>query len=220
MRGRAAPSGAAGQDETLIDTLLYDLLDVAPSASPAEIKQAHRVAAKRLHPDAGGDAARFVAVTRAYRVLSDPERRRRYDETGLFDAAEADTAQADLVVTLSSALNLVLSRTALSIDSTDVVAEMRRLIQAGREVAEEELAGIAARLGALQEARGQIRRRDSQENLFLAVIDAQIRKLSRAQVVKRGVLDAQARAAEELERYDSVVEVIRSVQSGVEDEGA
>lgn len=198
----------------MIDTLLYDLLDVAPTASPAEIKQAHRLAAKRLHPDAGGDAARFAAVTRAYRVLSDPERRRRYDETGLFDAAQADAAQADLIVTLSSALNHVLSRTALPIDSTDIVTEMRRLIEAGREVARDELAGIEARLAALREARGRIRRKDSQENLFLAVIDGQIRKLARAQVLKRSVLDAQSHAVEELERYDSVVEMIRAVQPG------
>lgn len=199
----------------MIDTLLYDLLDLVPTASPAEIKQAHRAAAKRFHPDAGGDAARFVAVTRAYRVLSDPERRRRYDETGLFDAAEADTAQADLVVTLSSALNHVLSRTQIPIDSTDIVAEMRRLIEAGREVARDELAGIETRLAALQEARTRIRRKDERENLFLAVIDGQIRKLARAQVLKRSVLDAQRHAVEELERYDSVVEMIRAVQPGV-----
>ena len=199
----------------MIDTLLYDLLDVAPTASPAEIKQAHRLAAKRLHPDAGGDAARFVAVTRAYRVLSDPERRRRYDETGLFDAAEADTAQADLIVTLSSALNHVLSRTTLPIDSTDIVAEMRRLIEAGREVAQDELTGIEARLTALREARTRIRRKDSRENLFLAVIDGQIRKLARAQVSKRNALAAQERALDELAGYDSLVEVIRAVQPGL-----
>lgn len=198
----------------LIDTLLYDLLGIEPAATAAEIKAAHRAAAKRFHPDRGGDSARFVAVTRAYNVLSDPKLRRRYDETGLFDAAEADAAHADLVVTLSSALNHVLSRTRLSIDSTDLVVEMRRLIGIGRDVVAEELAEIEARLAALQAARQRIRRKDEAENLFLGVIDNQIRKLARAQIAKRTVIEAQARAIEELERYDSMVDIIRSVQGG------
>lgn len=198
----------------LIDTLLYDLLGIEPAATAAEIKAAHRAAAKRFHPDRGGDGARFVAVTRAYHVLSDPALRRRYDETGLFDAAEADAAHADLVVTLASALNHVLSRTRLPINGTDFVAEMRRLIAAGRDVVGEELADIEVRLAALQAARQRIRRKDAAENLFLAVIDSQIRTLARAQVAKRGVIEVQGRAIEELERYNSVVDVIRAVQPG------
>ena len=195
------------------------MLDVEPSASADAIKLAHRAAAKRFHPDRGGDEARFLAVTRAYHVLSDPEKRRRYDETGLYDGAEADSVHADLIVTLSGALNHVLSRTLLPLDSTDVVAEMRRLIEAGREVAAEELAGLEKRLDALRGARGRIRSRDGRENLFQLVIDGQIRRLSRQQGAKRGVLEAQNRALAELERYDSVVEMILSVQPGLEPEG-
>jgi curved DNA-binding protein CbpA len=199
----------------LIDTLLYDLLDIEPTADASEIKRAHRAAAKRFHPDRGGDEARFVAAMRAYSVLSDPQKRRRYDETGLYDAAEADSARADLIVTLSGALNHVLSRTALPVDSTDVVAEMRRLIEAGREVAAEELTNLDARLAALRAARKRVRSRDGRENLFLLVIDGQIRRLAHLQTQKRTVLESQRHALDELERCDSVVEMVRSVQPGL-----
>jgi len=194
---------------------LYDLLGIAPSASPAEVKFAYRMVAKRHHPDLGGNPDRFVALTQAYDILSDPGRRQIYDETGQFDAAAAENRQRDLIVTLSSALERVLSKSRLPIESTDLVGEMRRLVDAGRLILAEELAELQARLASLEKARDRIRRKDNRENLFLLVIDTQIANLREAETSKRQVHDAQKRALEELERYDSVVDVIRSVQSGL-----
>ncbi|MFP5310219.1 MAG: molecular chaperone DnaJ [Actinomycetes bacterium] len=61
---------------------LYDLLGVSPDASADEIKRAYRRRARESHPDAGGDEEVFKQVTHAYQVLSDPERRSRYDRFG------------------------------------------------------------------------------------------------------------------------------------------
>ncbi len=61
----------------------YEVLAVPVDASAAELKAAYRQLAWRLHPDRNqGDlkkAERFKALTEAYGVLSDPEKRAKYD---------------------------------------------------------------------------------------------------------------------------------------------
>ena len=62
---------------------LYEELGVARGATPDEISAAYRTRAKELHPDARPDdgtaAERFTRLGAAYRVLSNPEERARYD---------------------------------------------------------------------------------------------------------------------------------------------
>ena len=56
----------------------YELLEVKPGASQAEIKSAHRSLVKVLHPDAGGSQIMFRLVQEAYETLSDPAKRAAY----------------------------------------------------------------------------------------------------------------------------------------------
>src|ERR1041384_8371372 len=59
----------------------YVILGVATGATLEEIKTAFRRRALELHPDTSGlQSEPFLEVQEAYRVLSDPVRRRRYDE--------------------------------------------------------------------------------------------------------------------------------------------
>lgn len=61
---------------------LYAVLEVNRTARKSTIVKAFRRLARKRHPDCGGDAVKFEQLKRAYEVLSDPIKRKRYDETG------------------------------------------------------------------------------------------------------------------------------------------
>ena len=64
----------------------YEVLGVAKGASEAEIKKAYRQMALKFHPDKNpGDKAaedKFKEAAEAYEVLSNPEKKSRYDQFG------------------------------------------------------------------------------------------------------------------------------------------
>ncbi|KAI4598884.1 hypothetical protein KJ359_002299 [Pestalotiopsis sp. 9143b] len=69
------------------ETKLYDQLGCKPEATQDEIKKAYRKAALKWHPDKNKDspqaAERFKECSQAYEILSDPEKRKTYDQFGL-----------------------------------------------------------------------------------------------------------------------------------------
>jgi molecular chaperone DnaJ len=59
----------------------YEVLGISRGSSDAQIKRAFRELARKYHPDMtpGVEGTRFRAIVEAYRVLSNPQKRRKYD---------------------------------------------------------------------------------------------------------------------------------------------
>ena len=64
----------------------YQTLEVSPQASPAVIKAAYHALVGIHHPDKGGKEDAFDAIVKAYKVLSDPDAREKYDLAGRSNA--------------------------------------------------------------------------------------------------------------------------------------
>jgi hypothetical protein len=59
----------------------YEVLQISPNADPDMIHRVYRLLAQRYHPDnkESGDEKAFRAITDAYKILSEPEKRAKYD---------------------------------------------------------------------------------------------------------------------------------------------
>ena len=78
--GKATSGGEGGvPSNQAVD--YYEILQISPNAEPETVHRVYRLLAQRCHPDntETGNEAQFRALSDAYRVLSDPEQRARYD---------------------------------------------------------------------------------------------------------------------------------------------
>jgi curved DNA-binding protein CbpA len=73
---------------------LYEELGLNSNATLSEIKQRYRELAQIYHPDKGGDEEKFKRISLAYEILSDPIRRKNYDENKNFDDKPSLRSQA------------------------------------------------------------------------------------------------------------------------------
>src|ERR1700685_980765 len=84
----------------------YEVLQISPNADPDMIHRVYRLLAQRYHPDnkESGDEKAFRAITDAYKVLSEPEKRAAYDVSlhayrqvrwRIFDQCQASIGKVD-----------------------------------------------------------------------------------------------------------------------------
>lgn len=72
-------AGDAGEPEAFVD--YYELLQISHNADPETVHRVFRIMASRYHPDnkETGDNEKFLLLTKAYSILSDPARRASYE---------------------------------------------------------------------------------------------------------------------------------------------
>lgn len=135
---------------------LYETLGVAPDATPLQIKAAFRARAKTLHPDAGGGAEEFAALCEAHDVLSDPERRRRYDDTGSATQQRSEAAiEAQVLNNVYAVIAKALTDARYDETTNDMAKIIRLDLAQGTSVGMSKIAEMKKRLA---KARGMLDR--------------------------------------------------------------
>jgi curved DNA-binding protein CbpA len=128
----------------------YEVLGVAPSATPAEIKKAYYMKAKLSHPDRHRDDpdahAKFQRIGEAYQVLSDEKLRANYDregKQGVEGAPKVDAASMYAMIFGSEKFEPIIGELQIAtqmqednsqLSSTRFESKLRRFRQKRREV--------------------------------------------------------------------------------------
>jgi hypothetical protein len=181
----------------------YRMLGLPRRATAEDVKRAYRQLAKRHHPDHGGDRERFEAIHAAYEVLSDEDRRRKYDQTGEVDPRKADNTMAEVMSILMPALPAVLAEIAKQggkLDSEDVVGHLKTAIKNAEKNLVNQRTELAKTKKALEESLPRFEVDDGQPNLLAAAAREHLRHIDAATTNFNGELGRIKKALEYLKR--------------------
>lgn len=190
-------------------TDLYDTLGVDKTADAATIKKAFRSRAKKHHPDAGGDAKKFHALVKAHDVLSDPQRRAKYDETGdESDKPNADNVEAMARSRAMEAVGAAMQANLKNLAYVDIVSEAKVHVRVNIAAIEKNIAGIQEGCDLLRQAVKRFRKKKrkapsaSPDDLLIQVIMGQINMQEREIGERREAMKPFARALEILGEWE------------------
>jgi curved DNA-binding protein CbpA len=139
-------------------TDLYRTLGVRKNATPAQIQKAYRKKAMVHHPDRSGSAEAFAAVNLAYKILSDPARRDKYDATGEVDKPEPDnrfTKNVEILMSCFITATEQVLKSGSTPDQENMVIHMRRILSALSNNARGTLSQKTNLMAGLRAAKGR-----------------------------------------------------------------
>ena len=145
----------------------YETLDVPEDATQDEIKKSYRKKAQKLHPDKdNGNEDEFKDLQEAYLILSDKDKRKRYDsgenvhkrEPTLQEKANSKFAQLiDLAVHHSN-------------DHTDMVLAIKKAVACEKESIKADVSKATKGIEKLEHILGRVTYTGEQDNMFAAAI--------------------------------------------------
>lgn len=181
---------------------LYELLGVQRDATADEIHAAFRKLSKLHHPDKGGDPEEFRLMKLADEVLTDPERRARYDTTGdTGDNGSPDQIKADALATLAQVLGMAIEAPVPMFGGEpDIVKTMRDILLAKKLEIVSDKSRFGSKVVKLQKIKNKITVK-SGENHLAAVLQSQIEHLNNNITQAERAIEIAKVALKDLERY-------------------
>lgn len=150
---------------------LYDDLGLPKDCSLEQIKFKYRILAKKYHPDHGGDAETFKKISFAYEILSNPERRKTYDETNSTEVYRGVRTEA--INQLSHVFHNIMAN--FDPEKGDLIGLMRQEINSIDKKCKSEIAASEKYLGKLALTKNKIhRKKENDENVIGAFINYSI----------------------------------------------
>lgn len=180
----------------------YKTLDVDQKADQETIKKAYRDASKIHHPDLHqGDDTKMKELNHAYMILSDPEKRKRYDETGETDQKHQNTPEQKAMAMLGELMAAMINQLGDTILRVNVVNVACEHVTNGREKCEEDLRMTKNKIKTLKKAQAKTKAKEGQ-NVLAGMIQAHIDQLQRNKAVAQEFLETSGRVLEILQNHE------------------
>lgn len=148
----------------------YKTLGIDRHALADEIRAAYRKLAQRLHPDKNGGVDEFQALEEAYRVLSDPEARARYDRGEDPGNPESKEQKA-----MSRLAKMFQQAAGVARDDKDMIALIREGIAASIKNGQQQINANRQAIEKAEHTLGRVTYNGEGVNLLEGVINEQIR---------------------------------------------
>ena len=134
---------------------LYDTLGVNENATAKEIKDAFKEKAKENHPDRGGNEEKMKEYNHAYAVLINPDKRKRYDETGS-DSPENSFEARFLGLVNTMFISIVDANPLEKVKTKDLIRELKTKINNTKKEIKNMLTGVDRKISIYEEALKRI----------------------------------------------------------------
>lgn len=176
----------------------YTILGLEKGASADDIKKAFRKKAKENHPDReGGSDEMMSAINQAYGVLSDPEKRARYDATGAFGEMPNMEQQAE------SLIMSMFSRCMASRITGSIVWQVKQGLFAEGESLKTQCQQLQNQKDMLLARRKTIKAPGA-KNLAHMIVDQQVQSMDQMIQQKYEQIEIYAKALVIIEDYEDV----------------
>ncbi len=189
---------------------LYSDLGVKKEATKDEIKRAYRKKANETHPDHGGNAEKFGEIQKAYKILSDDEKRKRYDSGEDPETLNNGPTQKDLA--LASVISLFFSvLEGREEGRSDIFKIMQRSISESIQIDKQEINNLNWKIKKFQSEIKRIsNKKNAPINLFVQAIENRIADIQRDQATLEEKSEVARLALEIIDDYKYEVEQQRS----------
>ena len=175
---------------------LYEALGVDRESSTEEIQRAYRKWVQKNHPDKGGDKEKFYPVQKAYEVLKNPERRKRYDRTGKI---EEDDVTSDALKELANIVTQIVEQ--VNVDAP-VVQLAEKIIDDKMKEFRKKISKLNAGIAKRHKMLKRIKYKGNQNNMIKSFIENEIEKMECSIEELKNVLKTGREMQRLLKEYD------------------
>lgn len=183
---------------------LYQTLGVGKGASKDDIRKAYRKKSKTAHPDAGGSPESFALVKRAHDILTDEERRAKYDATGDESEKAPNNEISEVINIIAAVMDAVIMEAAnrgLSPINVDIIRSMKSNLSEGIKKAEADREKIRSQIKKTEILLGRFTAKDG-ENFLEGIIAGKIAELNNQIAMIDKSLNAPRKALEMIGKFD------------------